>query len=91
MAIMNTGFYCFQANASKLRRPVDSWDVEELPDARDWFSCERQADVWGMFSDNSCLSAILDRQRLVVAAPTDLRTKKIENFTLARLFVGREK
>ena len=46
-----------------------------------------------MFSDNSCLSAIaiLDRQGLVVAAPIDLRTKKIENFTLAGLFVGREK
>ena len=37
--------------------------------------------VWRMFSDNSYLSAILDRQGLLVAAPVDLRTKKAENFT----------
>ena len=31
--------------------------------------------VWELFPDNSYLSAILDRQRLQVAAPIDLRTK----------------
>ena len=45
-----------------------------------WLSCEGQIDVWEMLSDNSCLSAILDRQGLQVAAPIDLRTKKAESF-----------
>ena len=63
-------------------------DVEELPDSRErarapvlWLSCECQIDVWEMFSDNSFLSAILDRQGLQVAAPIDLRTKKAESFS----------
>ena len=34
-----------------------------------------------MCSDNPYLSATLDRQGLLVAAPMDLRTKKAENFT----------
>ena len=34
-----------------------------------------------MFSDTSYSSAILDRQGLLVAAPIDLRTKKVENFS----------
>ena len=46
-----------------------------------WLSCEGQVDVWEMFSDNSYLSAILDRQGLQVAAPIDLRTKKAESFS----------
>ena len=46
-----------------------------------WPSCEGQTDVWEMFSDNSYLSAILDRQGLQVAAPIDLRTKKAESFS----------
>ena len=65
-------------------------DLEELPDSREraggpvlWLSCEGQIDVWELFSDNSFLSAILDRQRRPVAAPTDLRTKKAQSF-LAR-------
>ena len=41
----------------------------------------RTSSVWEMFSDNSYLSAILDRQSLLAAAPIDLRTKKAENFT----------
>ena len=63
-------------------------DLEELPDSREragapvlWLSCEGQIDVGEMFSDNSYLSAILDRQGLQVVAPTDLRTKKAERFT----------
>ena len=34
-----------------------------------------------MFSNNSYLSAILDRQGLQVAAPINLRTKKAESFS----------
>ena len=63
-------------------------DLEELPDLRErtgapvlWLSCEGQANVWEMFSDNSYLNAFLDRQGLLVAAPVDLRTKKAENST----------
>ena len=44
-------------------------DLEELPDSRErtgalvlWLSCEGQTDVWELFSDNSYLSAVLDRQ-----------------------------
>ena len=77
----------FQVNASKLRRPLDTVDLEELPESRPrsgapvlWLSCEGQKDVWELFCDNSFLSAILDRQRLLVAAPVDLRTKKTESF-----------
>ena len=73
----------FQVNASKPRRPLDTVDLEELPDSREgtrvpvlWLSCEGQTDVWEMFSDNSNLSASLDRQGLSVAVPVDLRTKK---------------
>ena len=43
-----------------------------------WHSCDGQTDVWELFSDNSSLSVILDRQGLVVAVPVDLRTKKLE-------------
>ena len=43
-----------------------------------WLSCEGQIDVWELLSDISHLSAILDRQGLLVAAPVDLRTKKPE-------------
>ena len=46
-----------------------------------WLSFEGQKDVWELFSDNSYLSAILDRQGLPVAAPVDLRTKKTESFS----------
>ena len=63
-------------------------DLEELPDSRErtgapalWLSCEGQIDVWEPFSDNSYLSAILNRQGLLVAAPVELRTKKTESFS----------
>ena len=36
---------------------------------------------WNCFSDNSYLSAILDRPGVMVAAPVDLRTKKAEYFS----------
>ena len=86
MAVVNTGATMFQANTSKLRRPLETVDLEELPDSREeagapvlWPSCEGQIDVWEMFSDNSYFSAVLDRQGLQVAAPIDLRTKKAES------------
>ena len=62
-------------------------DLEELPDSREgtgapvlWLSFEGQTDVWELFSDNSYLSAILDRQGLLFAATVDLRTKNTESF-----------
>ena len=85
MANIGTGSAISQANRSKLRRPLHTVDLEKTrertraPVLR--LSCEGQADVWDMFSDNSSLSAFLDRQGLQVAAPIDLRTKKAEHFT----------
>ena len=79
MVVISTGASIFQVHASKLRRPMDS--RERSGALVLWLSCEGQADVWELFYDNSCLSAILDRQGLVVAAAVDLRTKKAENFS----------
>ena len=63
-------------------------DLEELPESRErtrapvlWLSFESQMDVWELFCDNSYLSAILDRQGLLVADPVDLRTNKTESFS----------
>ena len=86
MAVVHTGATIFSGKCiGKLRRPLDTADSEELPDSREraggpllWLSCEGQIDVWETFSDNSHVSAILDRQRLQVAAPIDLRTKKLK-------------
>ena len=82
MVVISTGASIFQVNVSKLRRPVNTVDLEELPDSRErtgapvlWLSFEGQMDVWELFSDNSYMSAVLDRQGLSVAAPVDLRTK----------------
>ena len=67
----------------QIKETLDTVDLEELPGSRERtratvqrLSCEGQADVREMFSDNSYLSAILDGQGLLVAAPIDLRTKK---------------
>ena len=86
VAVISTGSTVFQAINSKLKRLLDTVDLEVLPDSRErtrapvpWLTCEGQANVWDIFSDNSFLSAILDRQGLLVAAPVDLRTKKAEN------------
>ena len=46
-----------------------------------WLCCEGQTDVWELFTDTCYLSALLDRQGLMVAAPVDLRTKKDESFS----------
>ena len=87
VALISSGATVFQASVSKLRRLLDTVDLVELPDSRErtrapvlWLSCERRIDVWEMFSDNSYLSAILDRQGHLVAAPIDFRTKKAESF-----------
>ena len=77
MAVVSTGATIFQANKSKLRRPLDTVDLEELPDSRERVG----APVWEMCSGNSYLSAILDQQELQVAAPIDLGTKKAESFS----------
>ena len=94
MVVISTGASMFQVNTSKLRRPLDTVDLEELPDSRErtgapvlWLSCEGQIDVRELFSDNSYLSAILDRQGLMVAAPVDLRTEKAESVS-PRLLQG---
>ena len=87
-AVVSTDATIFRANVSKLRRPLDTVDLEELPDSRErtrapvlWLSCEGQTDVWELLPDNSYLSTILDRQGLLVASPGDLRTKKAESFS----------
>ena len=87
-AVISTGASIFQVNVSKIRRPLDTGDLEEPPDSRERagapvlrLPCEGQTDVWELFSDNSYLSAVLDRQGLQVAAPADLRNKKIEHFS----------
>ena len=81
MAVVNTGETMFLEKTSKQKRPLDTVDLEELPNSRERagapvlrISCEGHVDVWEMLSDNSYLSAILDRQRLQVAAPIDLGT-----------------
>ena len=50
-----------------------------------FLSCEDQTDVWELFSDNFYLSAILDRQGLMVATQVNLRIKKAESFSLQLL------
>ena len=90
MVVISTGASILQVNASKLRKSLDTVDLEELPDFRVsertgavvlWPSCEGQIDVWELFSDNSYLSAGLDRQGLTVAVPVDLRIENSESFS----------
>ena len=85
MVVINTGTSIFQLNASKPRRPLDTADLEEPTDSCERtgapvlrLSCEGEIDVFELCSDNFYLSAILDRQGLMEAAPVDLRTKKAE-------------
>ena len=86
--VINIGTFIVQVNASKLRRPLDTVGLEEPPDSCErteapvlWLFCEGQIDIWKRYSANSCLSATLDRQGLMVAVPTDQRTKKSEGFS----------
>ena len=68
MVVISTGASIFQVSVSKPRRPLDPVDLKELPDSSErkgapvlWLSREGQIDVWDLFSDNSFLSAILNR------------------------------
>ena len=88
MVVISTGASIFPVNASKLIRPLHTVDLEEILDPRErtgasvlWLSREGQTDVWELFSDNSYMSAILDRQGLLVAAPVDFSLKKAETFS----------
>ena len=56
MAVNKTDTTIFQANLSKLSKPVDVVNLEELPDSRKptkvpvlMISCEGQKDVWENF------------------------------------------
>ena len=55
-------------------------DLEELPESRERTGAPVLSMSGSYFSDSSSLSAILDRQGLLVAAPVDLRRKKAESF-----------
>ena len=88
--VISTGASIFQVNANKLRRLLDTVDLEELPDSREhtgapvlWHSGGGQSDVWELFSDNSFLSAILDRQGLSVASP---KIQKVFHHSCCRAF-----
>ena len=72
---------------SKIRRRLDTVELEEPPDSRERagapvlrLSCEGQTDV-NCFLTIHIWGALLDRQGLQVAAPADLRNKKIEHFS----------
>ena len=43
IAVIHTGATIFQANISKLRRPLDTVDLEELPDSRERAGASRSA------------------------------------------------
>ena len=61
MVVVKTGSTSvFQVNASKLRRPLDTVDLQKSPDSSErtgapvlLLSCEGQMDVWELFSVNS--------------------------------------
>ena len=84
----------FSNKRKQSKKTFGTVNLEELPDSREqtgapvlWLFCEGQIDVWELFSHNSSLSAIFDRQGPLLAAPTDLKTKKAESF-LAQLLRG---
>ena len=60
MDVISIGASIFQVNASNLRRPLDTVDLEERPDSREqtgalvlWLDKKGRTDVWELFSDNS--------------------------------------
>ena len=63
----------FSGKCKQAEETLWTLDLEELPDFR-----KRTGEL---FSDNSYLSTVLDRQGLQFAAPIDLRTKKVESFS----------
>ena len=77
MVVISIGAFIFQVNASKLRRPSDTVDLEKLPDSRErtrapvlWLTCEGQTDVWELFSEISYVSAILWSTRTFSGSPS---------------------
>ena len=68
----------FQVNASRLRRPLDAVDLEEPPDSCERYGFLKRAKQMpgSFYTDNFFMSAILDRQGFMVAAPT----KQAESF-----------
>ena len=74
---------------------MDTVDLEELLDSRErtgalvlWLSFDGQRNVLELFSDNSYLSAILDRQGLLVAAQKEtLEPRRLGNFSSQQLQV----
>ena len=93
-------FYCFvqffQVNARKPRRPLDTVDLEELPDSREgtgvpvlWLSREGQTDVWELFSDNSFSVPVLIDKDFQWQPQLTSELKKSERFfttAVARAF-----
>ena len=78
----------FPGRCQLAAKTVGKMDLEERPGSCErtgapvlWLSCEGQIDVWKLFSDNSYLGALLDRQGLMVAAPADRRIKRAEGFS----------
>ena len=71
-------------------------DLEQSPDSSErtgapvlWLSCEGQIDVWELFSDNSFLSAIVDRQGLHVSHGfwSMFKIKNPKNVVMSRLLL----
>ena len=87
MVVINTGASIFHVNASKLRRFLDTLDLEEQlrVSEQEHLCCgylvKGRTEFWDLFADNSYLSAILDRHGLLVTAPINLRKKKAESFS----------
>ena len=60
MAAISTGASVLQVTVSKLRRPLDTVDLEQPPHSNartrapvQWLTCKGQVHVWELFSDNS--------------------------------------
>ena len=88
MVVVNTGTSIFSGKCQQATETVRYSGSGRTSDPHErsgapvrWLSYEGQADVWQLFSDNSDWSAILDRQRFLVAAPGNLRRKKAESFS----------
>ena len=76
MVAISAGASIFLVNVSKLRRLWTLWIWKNFQ-----IRVSGQEHLCELFPDNSYLSAILDRQGLLVAAPVDLRTKNVESFS----------
>ena len=90
LVVINTGISTFTGKMPVGHEdPLDTVELKEPPGSCERtgalvlrLSCEGQTDVWELFSDNFFfLSAVLDRQVLMVAAPVDLIIKRAESFS----------